>query len=94
MRCGVLVLLVVVVLVAGAIFAWIGLGRSELPPGVSELPPGVSAQEWKPISSDLGLVVQEFRTGKVGGYLMMKVDGQWKRVVLYDPDTLGVIPVR
>ncbi len=88
MKRTILVLLVAVLTAAGAAYALIGL-RDAGPS--AELLRGAS---WMPITSDVGLVVQDPSADHLDGYLMLKVDGRWKPVALSDTGTRFATPAR
>lgn len=82
------------VLITGALTLSIAAGSNS-----PDRPPGVSAAEWSPVNDSLGIVLAPHQDAAVvvgtrqdlllspaiEGYLMVKHQGAWSRLVLVDP---------
>jgi hypothetical protein len=84
-------------LVAGLIVMLFAVFAVRVSQGSTSLPPGVTAEMWRPLSENAGIVIQPYQRGGqsdvIVGTLMVREGNRWRTVELV-PGTAGLVPAR
>jgi hypothetical protein len=84
------------VVVLGLILVVVAVVGAQVLAAGPDMPPGVKPENWRSISSDVGIAIQDMSPGYQGpmvGTLMVRHGDRWRSIELV-PGTPGAVPAR
>jgi hypothetical protein len=83
-------------LIAGFVLFVVAVVGARSSVAIPNVPPGVEPEKWRPLSSDIGIAIQDMGPGyhaRMVGTLMVRDAGRWRSIELV-PGSPGAVPAR